>query len=87
MIDSAIASRSASVGMEQKMVSRMSIGGSAGLSTMMALPRLAPPITSTAEEVVWVNSSMFCRVPGPADAEATVATISAYSTGTTRDTR
>ncbi len=68
---------SASAGIEQKMVSRMMSGGSAGLRMMMALPRLAPPISSTAREVVRVNSSMFCRVPGPADLEATVATISA----------
>ena len=43
----------------------------------MALPRAAPPSTCTPAEVVRVNSSMFWRVPGPADAEATVATISA----------
>ena len=30
-----------------------------------------------------MNSSMFARVPGPADTEATDATISAYGTGTT----
>lgn len=29
---------------------------------------------------------MFARVPGPADTEATDATISAYATGTTRET-
>ena len=37
-----------------------------------------------AAEVVSVNSSMLARVPGPADFEAMEATISAYSTGTTR---
>ena len=34
--------------------------------------------------MVRVNSSMLLRVPGPADAADTDATISAYSTGTTR---
>ncbi len=52
-------------------------GGSAGFRMMMALPRSAPPSTSTAEEVVRVNSSMLLRVPGPADRDATVATTSA----------
>ncbi len=55
----------------------MSMGGSAGFKMMMALPLPAPPSTSTAFEVVRVNSSMFWRVPGPADLDATVATISA----------
>lgn len=64
----------------------MIIGGSAGLSTMIALPRPAPPIASIPRLVVRVNSSMLARVPGPADTDATLATISAYSTGTTRDT-
>ena len=50
----------------------------------MALPCRAPPMTSTPFAVVRVNSSMFWRVPGPADADATVATISAYSTAATR---
>ncbi len=59
------------------MVSRIMIGGSAGLRMMMALPRAAPPSTSTPLLVVRVNSSMFWRVPGPAEADATVATISA----------
>src|ERR1051325_1518020 len=68
------------------MVSRMIIGGSAGLRMMIALPRFAPPITSTPALVVLVNSSMLARVPGPADAEDTDATISAYGTATTRDT-
>ncbi|SLB79108.1 Uncharacterised protein [Mycobacteroides abscessus subsp. abscessus] len=43
---------------------------------MVSIPRL----------VVLVNSSMFARVPGPADNDATEATISAYATSTTRDT-
>jgi len=38
---------------------------------MIALPLLAPPSTSTAFDVVRVNSSMFWRVPGPADFDAT----------------
>jgi hypothetical protein len=37
---------------------------------------LAPPTFSTAPAVVRVNSSMFLRVPGPADLDDTVATIS-----------
>ncbi len=61
----------------QKTVLRMMIGGSAGLRTMIAFPVPAPPTSSSAFEVVLVNSSMFCRVPGPADTEATVETISA----------
>ena len=52
-------------------------GGSAGLSTMIALPRRAPPTFSIAAEVVSVNSSMLARVPGPADLDAIDATISA----------
>jgi hypothetical protein len=76
-IDGVIASWSASSGIAQKMVSRMISGGSAGLRMMIALPRFAPPSTSTAFEVVRVNSSMLLRVPGPADADDTVATISA----------
>jgi len=44
---------------------------------MIALPRAAPPISATARAVVWVNSSMFWRVPGPAERLAPVATISA----------
>ena len=72
--------------MAQKIVSRMIIGGSTGLSTMIALPRGAPPSSRTARLVVWVNSSMLARVPGPADFEATEATISAYATGTTDET-
>jgi len=34
---------------------------------MIALPRAAPPTSSTAPAVVWVNSPMLARVPGPAD--------------------
>ena len=59
------------------MVSRMISGGSAGLRTMMALPRAAPPTFSMPRAVVRVNSSMFLRVPGPTERDATVATISA----------
>ena len=81
-----IASWSASAGIAQKIVSRMIIGGSTGLSTMIALPRGVPPSSRTARLVVCVNSSMLARVPGPADLEATDATISAYATGTTDDT-
>src|SRR3546814_18174746 len=68
------------------MVSRMIIGGSAGLMTMIALPSSAPPTLATAPAVVRVNSSMFLRVPGPTDLLDTVATISAYFTFCTRDT-
>ena len=50
---------------------------------MIALPRTAPPTTSTALAVVSVNSSMLARVPGPAEREATDETISPYSTGAT----
>src|SRR3954454_9384684 len=81
-----MAAVSASAGMAQKIVSRMMIGGSAGLRTMMALPLSAPPSTCTPMAVVLVNSSMLARVPGPADTDATDATISAYGTGTTRET-
>ena len=79
-IDASIASWSASSGIWQKIVSRMISGGSAGLRMMIALPRSAPPSTSTADDVVRVNSSMLARVPGPAERDATVATISAYGT-------
>ena len=64
----------------------MIIGGSAGLRMMIAFPGSAPPIASMPVEVVRVNSSMFWRVPGPADSEATEATISAYDTGVARET-
>ena len=68
------------------MVFRIMMGGSAGFRTMMAFPSSAPPTSSRPAAVVWVNSSMFCRVPGPALFEAMVATISAYSTLDTRFT-
>ena len=55
----------------------MIIGGSAGFRMMIALPDAAPPIVSTPPAVVRVNSSMFWRVPGPAETEETEATISA----------
>jgi len=44
---------------------------------MIALPAAAPPTSTIAAVVVSVNSSMFARVPGPADFEAMEATISA----------
>ena len=44
---------------------------------MIALPTFAPPMTSIALLVVSVNSSMFARVPGPADLLLIDATISA----------
>ena len=75
---------SGSVSVRQCTVSRMISGGSAGLRMMIALPRLAPPTFSMPLAVVRVNSSMFLRVPGPAEREDTVATISAYATGCTR---
>src|SRR5689334_7072816 len=84
--ESAIASVSASGSTAQKIVSRMIIGGSAGFRMMIALPFSAPPIVSTPAEVVRVNSSMLARVPGPAEADETEATISAYDTGVTRET-
>lgn len=77
MIEAATASSSTSGGSEQKIVSRMISGGSAGFRIMIALPRPALPTASTPLAVVRVNSSMFARVPGPAEAEATLATISA----------
>jgi hypothetical protein len=52
-------------------------GGSAGLSTMIAFARFAPPTTCNALAVASVNSSMLARVPGPADFDAIEATISA----------
>ena len=51
---------------------------------MIAFPRIALPTTAIALDVVRVNSSIFARVPGPADLLAMLATISAYCT---RDTR
>ena len=56
-------------------MSRIMIGGSAGLMMMIA-PRFATPTTSTARAVVRVNSSMLFRVPGPMLFDATVAMIS-----------
>ena len=70
----------------QKTVFRMIIGGSTGLRMMIALPRVGPADLATARQVVCVNSSMLARVPGPAERDATEATISAYGTGTTRET-
>src|ERR1700723_1531948 len=84
--DSVMAPVSASGLTAQNTVSRMIIGGSTGLRTMMALPRPAPPTRSMARAVVTVNSSMLARVPGPADRDAIDATISAYGTGVTADT-
>jgi hypothetical protein len=43
---------------------------------MIALPRVAPPTSMIACEVVSVNSSMLARVPGPAFLLAKEATIS-----------
>src|SRR4051812_34549333 len=70
----------------QYTVSRIISGGSAGLRMITAFPRRAPPTETIALDVVSVNSSMFDRVPGPADLLAIEATISAYETGTTRET-
>ena len=84
--EAVIASREASGEMAQNTVSRMIIGGSTGFRMMTALPRCAPPTRSMARAVVVVNSSMFARVPGPADLDAIEATISAYGTGVTDDT-
>lgn len=72
-----MAASSGASSVRQWMVSRIRIGGSAGLMTMIALPRRAPPTCSTPARVVRVNSSMLLRVPGPMLREATVATISA----------
>jgi hypothetical protein len=57
-------------------VSRMIIGGSAGLITEMALARSAPATVTSALPVFSLNSLRFCRVPGPALALAIAATIS-----------
>src|SRR4051794_1769687 len=62
----------------------MITGGSAGFSTMIAFARAAPPTCSSARDVVVVNSSMFARVPGPADFDEIDATISAQCTVATR---
>ena len=51
---------------------------------MIALPRSAPPTATIALLVVSVNSSMFARVPGPAERLEIEATISAYQTFATR---
>ena len=45
---------------------------------MIALASPAPPIVSSPRAVAEVNSSMFWRVPGPAERDATVETVSAY---------
>ena len=59
---------SASGGSAQKTVSRMMIGGSAGLRMMIALPRSrAADRLHAVRAVVRVNSSMLARVPGPAE--------------------
>ena len=81
-IDARIASVSAS-SIRPCTVLRIRIGGSAGFKTIIALPWLARPMISKPRAVVSVNSSIFCRVPGPALLLAMVATISAYSTGAT----
>src|ERR1017187_7908930 len=81
--EAVIASREASGEMAQNTVSRMIIGGSTGFRMMTALPRCAPPTRSIARAVVVVNSSIFARVPGPADFDAIEATISAYGTAVT----
>ena len=65
--------RARKLGLEPRMI----IGGSAGFKMMIALPRSAPPMVCTPRDVVLVNSSMLARVPGPADTDATDATISA----------
>src|SRR3546814_15979736 len=64
----------------------MMSGGSAGLRTMIALPRVAPPTSTIAWLVVSVNSSILARVPGPALFDAMDATISPYCTLATRFT-
>ena len=74
--DARMASAS-SVRARQYTVSRITKGGSAGLRIMTALPSSAPPTSQMAREVVSVNSSIFARVPGPADLEEIEATISA----------
>ncbi len=76
-MDAATAAGSMSGPRVQKTVLRMRIGGSAGLRTMIALPRAAPPISSRPRAVARVNSSMLARVPGPAETLATAEIISA----------
>jgi len=84
--DASTAAWSTGAGSAQYTVLRMRMGGSAGLSTMIALPRSAPPMDTRPCAVVSVNSSMLARVPGPAERDATVDTISAYATGDTART-
>src|SRR4051794_7076753 len=50
---------------------------------MIALPRSAPPTTSSDRAVDCVNSSMLARVPGPAERAEMLETISAYGTRVT----
>src|SRR3546814_13731241 len=69
-----------------KIVSRINVGGSAGLRIMIALPLAAPPTSSMPRLVVSVNSSLLARVPGPADFDAMEATISASCTVATDET-
>jgi hypothetical protein len=76
-MEAVMAAWSVPSGMAQNTVSRMIIGGLTGFKMMTALPRAAPPTCSIACAVVSVNSSMFARVPGPAEWEAIDATISA----------
>src|SRR6202044_1033810 len=76
----------ACAGIAQNTVLRMIIGGSTGLISTIALPWAAPPTSRRALAVVWVNSSMLARVPGPAERDAIEATISAYGTAATRET-
>src|SRR3546814_14745862 len=61
-------------------------GGSAGLRSVIALPRVALPTSAVACLVVSVNSSILARVPGPALFDAMDATISPYCTLATRFT-
>jgi hypothetical protein len=56
---------------------RIITGGSAGFRMMIALAVWAPPTVSSPRAVDVVNSSMFCRVPGPAERDETVETVSA----------
>ena len=51
---------------------------------MIAFASRAPPIVSSPPAVAVVNSSMFWRVPGPADRDEMVDTVSAYVTSATR---
>jgi len=76
-MDAMTASWSVPSGRPANTVLRIMIGGSAGFRMMIALDSSAPPISRSAVDVVLVNSSMFCRVPGPALLLETVETISA----------